>query len=43
MAEANTDFVAGRKKKERKNRNEVGKGGKRLLKRRNLTPEDRYL
>jgi hypothetical protein len=40
MAEANTDFVAGRKKKERKNRNEVGKGGKRLL---NLTPEDRYV
>jgi hypothetical protein len=31
MAESNIDFVAGRKKKEKKNRNEVERGRKNRL------------
>jgi hypothetical protein len=36
----NIDLAAGRNKKKRKARNEMGKGMERVMKQKNLTPED---
>jgi hypothetical protein len=40
MAETNNDLVVGRKKKQRKTLNEVGKGSEKSDEAEDLTPED---